>query len=210
VSSGRLITFEGIEGSGKSTQLELLANHLASQGVTLITTREPGGTSLGEHLRDVLLDPRERPVPLAELFLLEAARAQLVARVISPALDAGKVVLADRFADSSLAYQGGGRGLSDAAVATLNSLACEDLEPHRTLVLDLPVEVALARARHRPSTTADNRRFEDEALAFHRRVAEAYLRLARCHPDRVRIVNASGTREEVHERVLAALAGALP
>jgi dTMP kinase len=210
VTRGRFITFEGIEGCGKTTQLLLLARHLRDRGVTVVTTREPGGTPLGERVRELLLDPKLTPVPLVELFLLEAARAQLVANVIAPALEAGKYVLSDRFADSSLAYQGGARRLPRATVERLNELACAGVVPDRTLVFDIDVELALGRARERPSTGPDNRRFEDEALAFHRAVSEAYRELARAEPGRVSIVDAGGTPEEVHERTLAALAGALP
>lgn len=210
MTRGRFITFEGIEGCGKTTQLLLLASHLKHRGVTVVTTREPGGTPLGEQVRDVLLDPRLTPIPLVELFLLEAARAQLVASVIAPALESGKFVLSDRFADSSLAYQGGARRVPRTTVQRLNELACAGIVPDRTLVFDLDVELALGRARERPSTGPDNRRFEDEALAFHRAVAEAYRELALSEPGRVSIVDARGTPEEVHERTLAALAGVLP
>ena len=210
MTRGRFITFEGIEGCGKTTQLLLLAGHLKHRGMTVVTTREPGGTPLGEQVRDVLLDPRLTPIPLVELFLLEAARAQLVASVIAPALESGKFVLSDRFADSSLAYQGGARRLPRTTVQRLNELACAGIVPDRTLVFDLDVELALGRARERPSTGPDNRRFEDEALAFHRAVAEAYRELALSEPGRVSIVDARGTPEEVHERTLAALAGVLP
>jgi dTMP kinase len=210
VTRGRFITFEGIEGCGKTTQLLLLASHLKHRGMTVVTTREPGGTPLGEQVRDVLLDPRLTPIPLVELFLLEAARAQLVASVIAPALESGKFVLSDRFADSSLAYQGGARRVPRTTVQRLNELACAGIVPDRTLVFDLDVELALGRARERPSTGPDNRRFEDEALAFHRAVAEGYRELALSEPGRVSIVDARGTPEEVHERTLAALAGVLP
>jgi dTMP kinase len=210
VTRGRFITFEGIEGCGKTTQLLLLARHLRDREVTVVTTREPGGTPLGERVRELLLDPKLTPVPLVELFLLEAARAQLVANVIAPALEAGKFVLSDRFADSSLAYQGGARRLPRGTVERLNELACAGVVPDRTLVFDIDVELALGRARERPSTGPDNRRFEDEALAFHRAVSEAYRELARAEPGRVSIVDAGGTPEEVHKRTLAALAGVLP
>jgi len=207
---GVFVTFEGIEGSGKSTQVELLVRRLAARGERVLTTREPGGTPLGERVRAILLDPDSDPVPMSELFLLEAARAQLVARVIAPALAAGAFVLSDRFADSSQAYQGAARGLGDGVVAALNAAACGATTPVRTVVLDLDVETALARARSRPSTTAANRRFEDEALAFHRLVAAGYRDLARREPARVRLVDASGTPEVVHERVVRALEDLLP
>jgi dTMP kinase len=207
---GAFITFEGVEGSGKSTQAELLRRHLAGRGVTVVSTREPGGTRLGERVRDILLDPAADPVPLSELFLLEAARAQLVATVIAPALAAGAVVISDRFADSSLAYQGAARGLGSEVVAALNAAACGATVPDRTVLLDIDVARALARARARASTTAGNRRFEDEAIAFHAGVARGYRELAGRHPERVRTVAADGSPEQVHRRVLAALAGVLP
>lgn len=207
---GRFITFEGIEGSGKSTQVERLAAYLQHRGVSVVATREPGGTTLGEHLRGVLLDPSSDPAAAAELFILEAARAQLVARVIVPALDSGATVIADRFADSSVAYQGVARGLGIDLVERLNEVACAGVVPDRTLVLDLPVEVGLPRARSRQSTNAANRRFEDETDGFHRAVASGYRDLAVRHPGRVHLVDARGTVDEVHARVLAALQGTLP
>lgn len=210
MSAGRLITFEGVEGCGKSTQLLLLARHLQARDIAFVTTREPGGTPVGERVRELLLDPRLVPVPAAELFLFEAARAQLVAAVIKPALLAGTYVLSDRFTDSSVAYQGGARGVPPETVARLNALACGGLVPDRTLVFDLDVELAFHRARSRPATKADNRRFEDEAPAFHQAVAEGYRALARSEPARVRIVDARGTPEEVHERTKAAVADLLP
>jgi len=210
VSRGHFVTFEGIEGSGKTTQLDLLAGHLRRRGVKVVTTREPGGTPLGERVRDLLLDPRLVPVAAAELFLLEAARAQVVANVIDPALRDGAFVLSDRFADSSTAYQGAARSLGLEAVERLNRLACGATVPDRTLVFRLDVETALARARGRATTTASNRRFEDEELAFHQAVARGYLELAAREPGRVVLVDAAGTVAEVHQRALAALEGLLP
>lgn len=210
MARGRFITFEGIEGCGKTTQLGLLADHLRRRGIEVVTTREPGGTPLGERARDLLLDPRLTPAPLAELFLLEAARAQVVVDVIAPALEKGAFVLSDRFADSSIAYQAGARRVPRETVERLNELACAGIVPDRTLVLDLEVGLALGRARARPNTGPENRRFEDEALAFHRAVARAYLDLARSEPRRIVVVDASGAPEDVHERTLAALAPVLP
>ena len=210
MTTGRLITFEGIEGSGKTTQISMLVQHLRDRGLEVRTTREPGGTSLGERLRDILLDPALSPVAVAELLILEAARAQLVATVIAPALTAGDIVVCDRFADSSLAYQGGARGLGWELVRPLNELACRSIRPDRTLVLDLDVADALARARGRSSTTSSNRRFEDEEEAFHRRVAASFRELAAAEPERVRLLDATGSPENVHRRVLAALADVLP
>ena len=207
---GKLITFEGIEGCGKTTQVRLLARNLEARGVAVVTTREPGGTALGERIRDLLLDPRLAPAAVSELFLLEAARSQVVAQVIAPALEAGKLVLCDRFADSSVAYQAGARGIDRSVVERLNTLACAGIVPDRTLVFDLEVEPALARARHRVDTTADNRRFEDEALSFHRSVAGAYRDLARREPHRVVLVDGRGTPEDVQARTLAAVGDIVP
>lgn len=205
-----MISFEGIEGSGKSTQVALLMAHLQRTGIAAIASREPGGTALGERLRDLLLDPAGDATAVAELFILEAARAQLVDKVIAPALAAGTLVIADRFTDSSVVYQGVARGLGIATVEQLNQLACFGVTPDRTILLDLPVEVGLARARSRSSTTAANRRFEEEDDAFHRAVAGGYRELAARHPQRVRLVDARGSTNEVHARVLEALAGVLP
>jgi dTMP kinase len=210
VSQGHFVSFEGMEGCGKSTQLALLAAHLRSRGAAVLATREPGGTPLGEALRTVLLDPDFQPTAVAELCILEAARAQLVATVIAPALARGEWVLADRFADSSHAYQGTARGLGLGTVSALNALACGSTWPERTLVFDLDVDEALRRARHRPSTIASNRRFEDEALPFHQSVAAGFRELARRDPGRVRLVDAAGTPEQVFARVLAALTDILP
>jgi dTMP kinase len=210
VQRGVLITFEGVEGCGKSTQAELLQRSLRERGVQVLLTREPGGTTLGEQVRALLLSPASAPVPLAELFLLEAARAHLVATVIVPALARGEVVLSDRFSDSSLAYQGSARGLEWDVVRRLNAIACGELRPARTVILQVPLELALSRARSRIATTAANRRFEDEAEPFHRLVAAGFQRLAREEPERVRLVDGSGSPESVHERVLAELAEVLP
>lgn len=210
MSTGHFVSFEGVEGCGKSTQLALLAGHLRSRGAAVLTTREPGGTPLGEALRAVLLDPDYQPTAVAELCILEAARNQLVTTVIAPALARGEWVLADRFADSSQAYQGTARGLGHDTVSALNALACGNTWPERTLVFDLDVDEALQRARQRPSTTISNRRFEDEALPFHRAVAAGFRELARREPGRVRLVDAAGTPEQVFARVLASLTDILP
>ncbi len=210
MAGGVLVSFEGVEGCGKSTQVALLAQELKRRGVEVVTTREPGGTPLGEEIRALLLNPAFAPTPWAELFLLEAARAQLVATLIRPALERGAWVLADRFSDSSLAYQAGGRGLPWRQVQAANRAATGGLVPDRTLVLTLPVSEALARARRRPTTKATNRRFEDETEAFHQRVARAFHRLAAREPQRVQLVDGRGTPSQVHARVLQALAGLLP
>lgn len=210
VPKGRFITFEGVEGCGKSTQADLLARELEDRGIAVLKTREPGGTDLGERLRGVLMARGDTITPLAELFLMEAARAQHVARVILPALHRGAWVVCDRFADSSTAYQGGGRAVGVDIVEELNRVACGGLKPDRTVLLDFPVAEGLARARGRASTSPANCRFEDEDLSFHRAVADAYRELAAREPGRVVMVDARGTPSQVRARVLAALADVLP
>lgn len=207
---GTFLSFEGVEGCGKTTQLALLADVLKARGAEVVRTREPGGTPLGEKVRELLLNPAFQPTPWAELFLLEAARAQLVAEVIRPALERGAWVLADRFADSSLAYQAGARGLPWSKVAALNHLATGGLSPRRTLLLQVPVRKALARARARTKSRPESRRFEDEQERFHRKVAQAFAKLARLEPTRVRLVDADGSVSEVHLKVLQELADLLP
>ncbi len=195
-SCGLFLTFEGVEGAGKSTQVELLRRALA--GHDPIAIREPGGTPLGERLRELLLGPGLDPSPEAEMYLFMAARAELVARVIGPALAAGRIVIADRYHDSTLAYQGGGRGLASWWPETFP-------RPRRTFLLDLPPEQGLARQRQR---AAD--RFESEDLGFHRSVAEAYRELAAAEPQRFVRLDATRPPEEVHARVMEELAGLLP
>ena len=207
--AAQFVTFEGIEGCGKSTQLRLLERELRSRGHRVVVTREPGGTPLGAKLRRLLLDPAVAAEPLAELLMLIADRAHHVATVIRPALAAGEWVLSDRFADSSTAYQGVARGLGRQLVDSLNRIACECTWPARTVVIDVPIPVALARARRRRSTTAHNRRFEDLADAFHVAVADAYRSIATAEPTRVRLVDGDGTVAEVHQRVVAAVADLL-
>jgi dTMP kinase len=176
------ITFEGTEGSGKSVQARLLVERLRSKGHAVLHTREPGGTALGDQLRQILLarDDLEL-VDKAELLLYCASRAQLVAEVIRPALTRAEVVVCDRFADSTLAYQGSGRGLDFADLQTVISFATAGLVPDMTMLLDLPVEVGLARKRA-DTTTWD--RFESEAIEFHQRVRDSYRALAAAEPDR--------------------------
>lgn len=199
--SGLFITFEGGEGTGKSTQMWLLHELLVNASVPVTALREPGDTALGEAVRRVLLDPGDAMDPLAELLLFEACRAQLVRQVIEPALARGEIVLCDRFADSSTAYQGAGRGLDPDSVRRLNSIATGGVVPERTLLYDIEPSQALSRA-----TASGADRIEAEALDFHHRVREGFLAIARDEPGRVRVIDASGTIEQVAERTAAALA----
>jgi dTMP kinase len=207
---GFFITFEGGEGTGKTTQIRRLAAHLEGLGRAVVVTREPGGTPVAEAARAVLLDPALAPDGLTELFLLEAARRDHVERVIRPALEGGGVVLSDRFADSSTVYQGIVRGLGEELVIRLNRLATGDLEPDLTLVLDLDPDAGVPRARARnASGSGGESRLDDEPAEFHRRVRAGFLRLAELHPDRVRLIDASGDEDAVFAAVLAALPGEL-
>lgn len=184
--SGVFITFEGVEGSGKSTQIRLLADFLCSRGLEVVVTREPGGTPLAERIRGLLMETaEERMAPLAELFLYEAARAQHVDTLIRPSLDRGAVVLCDRFTDSTTAYQGAGRRLSVGTVSQLNRLAAAAVWPSHTFVLDLPAEEGLRRARERGS---DDRMMQ-EALDFHERIRAEFALLARQEPDRITMID---------------------
>jgi dTMP kinase len=207
---GWFITFEGGEGTGKSTQLALLDEWLRTLGHRTVLTREPGGTPLAEAVRALLLDPDLEPDGLSEIFLLEASRRDHVERVIRPALEAGAVVLCDRFTDSSLVYQGVVRGLGWDEVAALNRLATGGLEPDLTLVFDMDPEKALARAHSRNAEGATREsRLDDEPAAFHRQVREGFLELARREPDRVRVIDAAGRPEKVFARIGPVLPGEL-
>ena len=200
------VTFEGIEGSGKSTALRGLAATLVAQGRGVVQTQEPGGCALGTTLRAVLLDARTQNLSeRAELYLFLADRAQHVHEVVRPALEAGNVVLCDRFCDSTFAYQGYGRGLDLAMLRQLNEQATGGLVPDLTLLFDLPVETGLARARSRNAACgkAQNEgRFEAEKLAFHQRVREGFLALAAAEPQRFRIIDASQGPEDVLAQVM--------
>jgi dTMP kinase len=184
-SAEMLITFEGGEGSGKTTQVELLAQKLRAAGWEVVALREPGGTALGEELRRLLLHADKEPCVEAELLLFLAARAQLVNEVIRPALDRGAVVICDRFSDSTLAYQGYGRGVDVATIRTLNRWATGGLTPDLTVLLDVPVDVG-RRRKH-----GDDDTFHREPVSFHVRVREGYLYLAASEPARWLVVDAS-------------------
>ncbi len=195
------VTFEGIEGSGKTTQVRRLSEHLAAKGVPHIVTREPGGTPLADEIRSLLLSPRdEGVVPEAELLLYEAARAQHVRARILPALRGGTAVLCDRFCDATTAYQGSARELGAERVRALNALASAGLVPDLTLLFDVPAELGIARASGR-GDAAD--RIESEPLRFHRAVREGYLRIAREEGDRVVTIDGTRTPDAVFGDVLA-------
>lgn len=192
------MTFEGIEGCGKSTQARLLGDYLRSEGYVILETREPGGTPLAEKVRSVLLDRAHEPVaPETEAFLIFAARRQHVMQVIEPALAKGAIVLCDRFSDSTLAYQGYARGLRLSTLRTLNRLATRAIEPDLTLVFDLPVTTGLARRR----SAAVQNRLDRESLQFHRKVRAGFLDLAQQNPGRMKIIPAGGTPEKVARAV---------
>ncbi|MEG1041750.1 dTMP kinase [Pseudomonas sp. NUPR-001] len=200
--SGLFITLEGPEGAGKSTNREYLADYLRAHGVDVVLTREPGGTPLAERIRELLLAPSdERMDADTELLLVFAARAQHLAQVIRPALARGAVVLCDRFTDATYAYQGGGRGLSVARIATLEQFVQGELRPDLTLVFDLPVEVGLSRAAARGRLD----RFEQEGQAFFEAVRQAYLARAKAAPQQYTLVDASQSLAQVQQTLDALL-----
>lgn len=199
----RFVTFEGLDGSGKSTQLRRAASWLSDLGVPHVATFEPGGTALGERVRSLFLDPRLRPADgVVEALLLFASRRQHLHEVIEPALARGEHVLCDRFTDSTLAYQGAGRGLDPALLATLDALSTGERRPHLTLLFDVDVETA---QRRRATGERGRDRLDEEVRAFHRRVRRGYLELAAREPDRVRVVDASGETETTALAVRALL-----
>ncbi|HLV76711.1 MAG TPA: dTMP kinase [Marinobacter sp.] len=205
VARGRFITFEGVEGVGKTTQVQNAAHTLRAMGKDVLVTREPGGTPMAEKIRELLLMPREEPVhETTELLLMFAARAQHLHNCILPALEQGRWVLCDRFTDATFAYQGGGRGVACAHISALETLVQGDIRPDHVILLDAPVETGMARARKRGELD----RFEQEALVFFRKVREAYLARATAAPLQYHIVNAALPLEQVSEKV-AALLGAL-
>lgn len=208
---GKFITFEGLDGCGKSTQLKKLAASLRSQGLSVVTTREPGGTPTAEKIRQLVLDTRtDGLAPLAELALMFAARAQHIKEVIQPAVAEGSIVLCDRFTDSTEAYQGGGRKLGTQPVLALHRILCGNLQPELTILMDSDVTASVERARRRNKTHAagrgrgksDENRFEQESRAFFGRVHNGYLAIAKRETQRVALVNARGTPEATHRMIL--------
>ena len=208
---GRLITFEGLDGSGKSTQIEKLAGALRSLRLEVLLTREPGGTPLGESIRHMLLDSATSGLfARTEMALMFAARAQHLQEVILPALAKRQFVVCDRFTDSTEAYQGCGRELGTEPVLALHRILCENIQPDLTLLLDCDLTVSLARAKHRNMVEnaaghVDENRFEQESRAFFGRVQDAFYQIARREPQRVALIDARGSAVETHGKVLAAV-----
>jgi dTMP kinase len=211
MSRGLFITLEGLDGSGKTTQIKRLAAWLQKRGLDPVVTRQPGGTATGDRIRALLLDSGTAPIaPMAEMALMFADRAQAIAEVIEPALAAGRIVLCDRFTDSTEAYQGSGRKLGTESVLELHRLICGNLQPDLTLLLLPSLESSLARARHRNERTTaqtgrDEGRFEQEQEAFYKRVWEKYREIAKREPERVVLIEGNLAIEEVHEQIVEAL-----
>jgi dTMP kinase len=199
--AGTFITFEGIDGSGKSTQLRLLANYLELAGCDVLLTREPGGTPVGNRLRAALLDAQEEVDPLTELLVFAADRAQHVRRVLRPALDLGRVVFSDRYADATAAYQGAGRGFSPELISEIIQLATEGLKPDLTLLFDLSVDDSTTRTRRRTNCSQRGDRLDSENAEFHTRVRDAYLQLAQREPERIKVIETNQPQEFTHVRV---------
>jgi dTMP kinase len=209
---GLLITLEGLDGSGKTTQIKRLAAWMEKRGLAPLLTRQPGGTATGDRIRALLLDSRSTPLaPMAEMALMFADRAQSIAEVIEPALAAGRTVLCDRFTDSTEAYQGGGRELGSAAVLELHRLICGNLQPDLTLLLLPSLEASLDRARRRnervaAQSGADENRFEQEKDAFYSRVWQKYREIAAREPERIVLIEGNLGIDEVHEQIVEAVA----
>jgi dTMP kinase len=199
---GRLVTLEGIEGVGKSTHLNFIADQLRTRGIRVLVTREPGGTGVADEIRRLLLRPRKHNiVPMTELLLMFAARASHVNQVIQPAMDSGCWVLCDRFTDASYAYQGGGRRLPARQIAALERMVTQGLRPDLTLLLDAPVKVGMRRVRNRGRRD----RFELERQVFFERVRQAYLRRARRESRRIQIIRADAPLKTVRQQILTVL-----
>src|SRR5579863_324887 len=204
---GRFITFEGIDGSGKTTQFRMLAQWLRDKGNDVVETVEPGGTAIGQQIRKILLDPASAGIqPRTELLLYFASRAQNVDQVIRPALDSGRIVLCDRFTDSTLVYQGCGRGLDTDVVRDLDRIACRGLKPDITFLIDIDLETSLMRARRRNERVGPaESRIDEESAAFHERVRQGYLALAKAEPDRIVTIDGCAGIGEVAQRIREAL-----
>ncbi len=198
---GTFITLEGAEGCGKTTQIDLLAGYLRNKNFNVLVTREPGGTRIGDEVRNILLNPELKEMNYrTEVLLYTASRAQLVSEIIAPALEEGKMVLSDRYIDSTFAYQGFGRGLPLSKLIDINRWATQDINPDLTILLYFPTEDGLKRA-----TVKKTDRMEQEDIEFHRRVQDGFLNLAQLYPDRYQVIDAAGSEEEVHKKILKVL-----
>lgn len=199
---GKFITFEGIDGSGKSTQLRMLAGDLRARGLDVLATCEPGGTPLGRRLREAFLETEETVAPQAELLLFAADRAQHVELLIKPALEEGRTVISDRYADATFAYQGAGRGFDESTVNRVIELATGGLSPDMTLFFDITVETAIKRMSARPDSETVRNRMDLEAVEFYERVRASYLGIADRESGRFRVIDANGAVDEVHKIVV--------
>jgi len=202
-AKAKFITFEGIDGCGKSTQAKRLVSRLNNEGIPALLTLEPGGTKIGSYIRKILLDPKNKDISeLTELFLYLADRSQHMKEVIAPSLKKGMWIISDRFYDATLAYQGFGRGISRDFILMLNNHICEDIRPDITFLLDCPVEIAIKR-RNRRDSDQDQIRFEQEDVIFHEKVRKGYLWIAEQFKDRVVIIDATRSVEEIEEFVFS-------
>lgn len=202
---GKFITFEGIDGSGKSSQLRLLADDLRFRGFKVVTTHQPGGTPLGRRLREAFLETEENVAPMAELLLFAADRAQHVEFLIKPALAEGKIVISDRYADATTAYQGAGRGFDAQTIKQVIKLATGGLKPDLTLFFDLPVSVGLQRTTKRDESGELKNRMDKENTEFYERVRESYHAIIAKEPKRFRVIDATQSLDEVHAKALEVL-----
>jgi dTMP kinase len=209
MNSGRFITFEGIDGCGKTTQFRQLGHWLREQGKDVVETVEPGGTAIGQQVRKIVLNPDNQDLqPRAELLLYFASRAQNVDEVIRPGLEAGRIVLCDRFTDSTLVYQGCGRGLDAEVVLALDRIACRGVKPDTTVLIDIDIETSLARAKRRNERVGqDESRIDEEGSAFHDRVRRGYLALAKAEPERFVVIDGRAAIGEVAVRIREAVRG---
>ena len=199
---GKFITFEGIESCGKTTQIRLLNDYLTKKGCKTILTREPGGTAIGDQIRHILLDPKNKEMhAVTEALLYEASRRQHIEELIRPALTKGKIILCDRYSDSTVAYQGAARKLSPKVIKQLDEIATGGLKPDLTILLDVTAKEGLSRANKRSAPD----RFEQERLSFHEKVRRAYLALAKAEPKRIKVIDGSLPVKEIHEKIIEIL-----
>ena len=200
--AGKFITFEGIDGSGKSTQLRMLAEYLRQKAIDIVATQEPGGTPLGRRLRAAFLETEEVVAPISELLLFAADRAQHVELLIKPSLEQGRIVISDRYADATFAYQGAGRGFDESVVNQVIQLATGGLKPHLTLFFDITVDTAIRRMNEHKGEERVQNRMDRETTEFYERVRGAYLGIAEREPDRFRVIDANGSIDEVQNAVI--------